>query len=146
MPYQYHEELLLPHAREPVFHFLASAENLNLLTPPWVKFSIVTPTPIEMGLGAIIDYRISLYRVPFKWKSKISVWDPPYEFCDFQVGGPYRYWLHRHTFEETPEGTLVTDHVDYRVPFGWPVEHLFMARELRRIFGYRRKLLLEIFS
>ena len=84
--------------------------------------------------------------MPFKWKSEISVWDPPYEFCDFQVSGPYRYWLHRHTFEETSEGTLVTDHVDYRVPFGWPVEHLFMARELRRIFGYRRKRLLEMFS
>ena len=146
MPYQYHEKLLLPHPREPVFHFFASVENLDLLTPPWVRFSIVTPTPIEMGLGTIIDYRISLYRVPFKWKSEISVWDPPYEFCDFQVSGPYRYWLHRHTFEETPEGTLVTDHVDYRVPFGWPVEHLFVARELRRIFSYRRKRLLEIFS
>ena len=77
MPYQYHEELLLPHPREPVFHFFSSAENLNLLTPPWVRFSIVTPTPIEMGLGTIIDYRISLYRAPFKWKSEISVWNPP---------------------------------------------------------------------
>ena len=113
MIYQLHEELTLKHPREQVFEFFCSAENLNLMTPPWVRFSIVTPTPIEMGLGTIIDYRISLYRVPFKWRSEISVWDPPYSFCDFQVSGPYRYWLHRHTFEETPEGTLVTDRVDY---------------------------------
>ena len=146
MTYQYHEELLLPHAREPVFRFFSTPENLDLLTPPWVKFSILTPTPIEMGLGAIIDYRISLHRVPFKWKSEISVWKPPFEFCDIQVKGPYRYWLHRHTFEDTPNGTLVTDHVDYWVPFGWPVERLFVARELRQIFRHRRMRLLEIFS
>ena len=146
MIYHLHEELLLNHPREQVFEFFCSAENLNLMTPPWVRFSIVTPTPIEMRLGTIIDYRISLYRVPFKWRSEISVWDPPHEFCDSQVSGPYRYWLHRHTFVETGEGTLVTDHVDYRVPYGWPVQKLFVARELRRIFGYRRKRLLEIFS
>ena len=145
MAFQVHQEQLLSYPIEQVFRLLASPENLNLLTPPWVKFSILSPQPIEMAVGTIIEYRIRLRGVPVNWRSEITEWQPPFAFCDVQLRGPYRFWVHRHTFEEKPGGTLVTDHVDYRVPGGAVINRLFVAGELRRIFGYRKTRLHELF-
>ena len=146
MPFQLHQEQLLRYPLEQVFDFFSAAENLDLLTPPWVRFSILTPLPIEMAVGTIIDYRIRLRGVPVTWRSEITEWQPPLAFCDEQRRGPYRFWIHRHTFQETPDGTLVTDHVDYGVLGGALVNRLFVARELRRIFDYRKARLTELFS
>ena len=145
MAFQIHQEQLLAYPREHVFRFFAAAENLNLLTPPWLGFNILTPLPIEMAVGAIIEYRIRLRGLPLTWRSEITEWQPPYSFCDEQRRGPYRSWIHRHTFEERPDGTLVTDHVDYRVLGGTLVNRLFVAGELRRIFDYRKATLAELF-
>ena len=145
MALQIHQEQLLKRPIEQVFAFFAQAENLNLLTPPWVRFSILTSMPIEMAVGTIIEYRIRLRGVPVKWRSEITEWDPPFAFCDEQRRGPYRFWIHRHTFEERPDGTLVTDHVDYGVLGGALVNRLLVAGELRRIFDYRRERLAELF-
>ena len=145
MAFQLHQEQLLSYPIEQVFRFFASPENLNLLTPPWVNFSILSPQSIEMAVGTIIEYRIRLRGVPVTWRSEITEWQPPFAFCDMQLRGPYRFWIHRHTFEEKPGGTLVTDHVDYGVLGGALVNRLFVAGELKRIFGYRKTRLHELF-
>ena len=145
MAFQVHQEQLLSYPIEQVFRFFASPENLNLLTPPWANFSILSPQPIEMVVGTIIEYRIRLRGVPVNWRSEITEWQPPFAFCDVQRRGPYRFWVHRHTFEEKPGGTLVTDHVDYGVLGGALVNRLFVAGELRRIFTYRKTRLHELF-
>ena len=145
MAFQIRQEQLLRYPREQVFQFFASAENLNLLTPPWVGFTLLSPLPIEMAVGAIIEYRIRLRSIPVTWRSEITEWQPPFAFCDEQRRGPYRFWIHRHTFEERTDGTLVTDHVDYGVPGGALVNRIFVAGELRRIFAYRKARLTEIF-
>ena len=145
MAFQVHQEQLLSYPIEQVFRFFASPENLNLLTPPWVNFSILSPQSIEMAVGTIIEYRIRLRGVPVTWRSEITEWQPPFAFCDVQLRGPYRFWVHRHTFEERPDGTLVTDHVDYGVLGGALVNRLFVAGELKRIFGYRKTRLHELF-
>ncbi len=145
MAFQVHQEQLLSYPIEQVFRFFASPENLNLLTPPWVNFSILSPQSIEMAVGTIIEYRIRLRGVPVTWRSEITEWQPPFAFCDVQLRGPYRFWVHRHTFEEKPGGTLVTDHVDYGVLGGALVNRLFVAGELKRIFGYRKTRLYELF-
>ena len=145
MAFQVHQEQLLSYPIEQVFRFFASPENLNLLTPPWVNFSILSPQSIEMAVGTVIEYRIRLRGVPVTWRSEITEWQPPFAFCDVQLRGPYRFWVHRHTFEEKPGGTLVTDHVDYGVLGGALVNRLFVAGELKRIFGYRKTRLHELF-
>lgn len=120
-------------------------ENLEALTPPWLHFNILTSLPIEMGQGTRISYRIRIRGVPVRWVSEITEWNPPYSFEDTQIRGPYRKWVHRHGFEETPEGTVATDDVSYRVPGGALVNRLLVSGELRRIFDCRRARLLEIF-
>ena len=137
--------LLLRHDRDRVFDFFSRAENLELLTPPWVHFSVLTPLPIEMAQGTVISYRIRLRGIPVGWTSEITDWEPPFQFTDTQVRGPYRRWVHRHVFEETAEGTLAIDEVDYQVLGGWLVNRLFVAGQLRRVFEYRRARVLELF-
>ena len=136
----------LGHPREQVFEFFSKAENLGLLTPPWLRFTIVSPLPIEMKVGALIEYQIRLHGIPLKWTSEITEWEPPHMFEDTQVRGPYRKWVHRHTFEETDEGTVVTDEVRYAVLGGAIINKLFVGGQVRKIFDYRKAKLKELFG
>lgn len=136
----------VPRPRPEVFAFFADAGNLEALTPPWLRFEILTPRPIEMRPGALIDYRIHLRVIPLKWQTRITVWEPPHRFVDEQLKGPYRLWLHEHTFKEDGDGTLVGDFVRYAVPFGALANWLVVRRDVERIFAYREKRLGEIFG
>lgn len=127
---------------EQAFEFYGSADNLERITPPWLDFEITTPKPIEMGAGTLLDYRLRLHRIPIRWQTRIETWEPPRGFIDTQVKGPYSLWEHTHTFtEDGPGATIIADRVRYSIPFG-PLgviaDRLFVRRDLRRIFDYRR--------
>lgn len=129
----------LPLSVEEVFEFFSDAGNLERITPPELHFRILTPLPIEMDQGTLIDYRIRLQGVPFRWRTEISEWEPPHAFTDRQLRGPYHTWVHRHTFLPTAWGTLMTDQVDYRLPL-WPFGewvHPLVGRSIHRIFAFR---------
>src|SRR5688572_24197584 len=96
----------LPRPVEEVFPFFGNAHNLDVLTPPWLHFEILTPPPIGMRVGALIDYRISLRGLPMTWRTRITVWEPNRRFVDEQLRGPYREWIHTHDFEHVAGGTL----------------------------------------
>ena len=143
--FRFTTSLVLPYHLPEVFAFFSDACNLDPLTPPWVHFSILTPLPIDMRRGLVIRYRIRVRGVPLRWDSEITHWEPPYRFTDEQLRGPYRQWVHRHEFEETPDGTRATDDVTYRVLGGSLVNRLYVAPELRRIFAYRENVLSDLF-
>jgi ligand-binding SRPBCC domain-containing protein len=136
----------LPRPRPEVFAFFGDAGNLEVLTPPWLHFQILTPMPIAMHEGTILDYRIRLHGIPVRWKTEITAWEPPFRFVDEQRRGPYRLWIHEHSFEEVEGGTVVTDHVRYRVPGGALVNRLLVARDLRAIFSFRSEALVGRFG
>lgn len=125
-----------------VFSFYADAGNLERITPPWLGFEVTTPRPIEMGVGALIEYRLRLHGVPVRWRTRIEAWDPPHRFVDAQLNGPYALWNHTHTFWSDGDGaTVLGDRVRYAIPFGPLGEvarELFVERDLARIFDYRR--------
>ena len=139
-------ELRLPRPREEVFRFFADAFNLEAITPPWLRFRVLTPGPIQMQKGTRIHYRLKLHGIPIRWESEITVWNPPFCFVDEQRTGPYRRWIHEHRFQEESGETFVTDHVEYSVPGGSLVNRLFVAPDLHNIFEFRRRILLEIFG
>ena len=139
-------ELWLPQPPAEVFPFFADASNLERLTPPSLRFQILTPSPIEMVVGTLIDYRIRLRGIPMRWQSEITEWEPPHRFVDEQRRGPYRQWIHEHTFTAQNGGTLAVDIVQYAVLGGVTIQRLFVAPELRRIFDYRNATLENYFS
>ncbi len=122
-----------------VFDFFADARNLQVLTPEWLNFCILTPGPIQMQQGTIIEYRLRLRGFPLRWRSEITVWEPPWRFVDEQRRGPYRLWIHEHRFAARDGGTVVTDLVRYAPPGGRLVDRLFVRPDLERIFRYRRE-------
>ena len=139
-------ELWLPHQPQDVFPFFADAFNLERLTPPSLGFQVLTPPPIEMRVGTLIDYRVRLRGIPMRWQSEITEWEPPHRFVDEQRRGPYRQWIHEHTFTSQDGGTMAKDTVRYAVLGGAIVQRLFVASELKRIFQYRNAALKDHFS
>lgn len=127
------------------FAFFADAVNLERLTPPWVRFSIVTPLPIVMQAGLEIDYRIRLRGVPLAWTSRIDVWDPPRRFVDRQIAGPYLWWRHEHRFELAGTGTRVIDEIEYLPRVAWLTAYI-VRRDVERIFRYRQDALDDVFD
>ena len=130
---------------EEMFPFFADPGNLEQLTPPWLHFHIVSPA-VEMRAGARIDYRLRIHGIPLTWQSEITVWEPPFRFVDVQTRGPYRAWIHEHTFESRNGGTLMRDHVQYAVTGGALVRKLVVAPDLEKIFNFRRVRLESIFG
>ena len=128
-----------------VFDFFSNAHNLAVITPPWLRFEVLTPAPIEMDVGTRIDYRLKLRGLPIRWQSEITEWNPPYTFADEQRRGPYRRWQHTHTFDETEDGVVVGDVVEYAVWGGGLVDKFFVRPDIEKIFAYRAEQLDEIF-
>lgn len=131
----------LPGTPGEVFPFFADAANLEAITPSWLHFRIVTPQPVAMHAGALIEYRLRLHGLPVRWRTRIEEWDPGVRFVDQQISGPYALWHHTHEF--TPDGdghTLMRDVVRYALPFGALGElarRAFVGRDLERIFAFR---------
>jgi ligand-binding SRPBCC domain-containing protein len=122
------------------FEFFADARNLEAVTPPWLRFRVVTPEPIVMGVGTVIEYRLRLHGLPVRWLARIEVWEPGRHFVDAQLDGPYRLWRHIHTFEPCEAGTLMRDVVEYALPYGplGTLAHVTLVRrDLDRIFEFR---------
>lgn len=141
MRHVFEQEQLVRRTRGEVFAFFADAANLERITPATLHFEIRSPQPIAMRAGAIIDYQLSLFGLTFQWRTLIESFDPESGFVDVQTKGPYRTWRHSHEFSDAPGGTLVRDRVEYEVPFGLFGElarRLFVARQIRHIFEFRR--------
>ena len=142
---EFSAELWLPLPPEELFPFFANAANLDALTPPWLNFKIVTPPPIAMREGALIDYRLRVRGLPLRWRTRINLWQPPHRFVDEQIRGPYRQCIHEHTFEARDGGTLARDQVSYAVPFDFLVHRWLVRPDVEKIFGYRAQELRKQF-
>jgi len=147
--WQFEQVQFIPRPRSEVFDFFSNAANLERLTPALLKFRILTPLPIEMCEGALIDYQLKLYGLPVRWRTRIESYEPEERFIDTQLKGPYRYWHHLHEFKEHQGGTEMRDLVNYELPFG-PLgsiaRALFVKRSLADIFKHRRQVIHSLFA
>jgi ligand-binding SRPBCC domain-containing protein len=137
-------EQVIPLSRARTFAFFADALNLEAITPGFLHFRVLTEPPIVMQVGTLLAYRLSLFGIPFHWRTLIEQWSPEAAFVDRQLAGPYRFWHHTHTFTElAPDRTLMRDKVLYRLPygiFGRLAQALFVKRMLKIIFDYRSQM------
>jgi ligand-binding SRPBCC domain-containing protein len=144
-----HREQRLPGTPEEVFAFFADARNLEAITPPLLRFRVVTPEPIVMRRGTLIRYRLRVRGVPVSWLTEIEDWDPPHRFVDRQLKGPYALWHHTHTFQADGAQTVMRDTVRYRVgfgPLGVLADRLLVRRDVARIFDFRAQRVRELLA
>ena len=139
----------IPRPRAEVFRFFEDASNLERITPPFLRFAILTEQPIVMREGALIDYSIALFALPLRWRTRIESYEAPERFVDCQIRGPYRSWRHSHElFPNGPDATIMVDRVEYEMPLG-PLgsfaKVIFVKRTLDRIFDYRRDAIARLF-
>lgn len=147
--YELHREQVVRRPIGDVFPFFADAGNLDALTPPWLAFEILTPQPVEMRPGCVLDYRLRWHGWPLRWRTLIEVWEPPARFVDVQLRGPYRLWHHTHAFTPVAGGTRLTDHVRYALPLG-PLgrlaHRLAVRRDIETIFDFRGERIGALFG
>ncbi len=147
-----HELLMeqwVPRPIDEIFSFFGDAQNLELLTPPHLRFKVLGSSTSSLESGTLIDYKLQLHGIPFRWQSLIGEWNPVTHFSDTQIRGPYKKWHHTHTFIEQNGGTLIRDHALYRLPFGAPgdtVAYFLVKKDLEKIFGYRFAKVRELFG
>jgi ligand-binding SRPBCC domain-containing protein len=136
----------IPRPLDEVSRFFSDVGNLERITPPELRFRILTPLPVEIHHGALIDYRLSLFGVPFDWRTEITCWEPPHRFVDTQLSGPYRQWVHLHEFTPERDGTRMRDRVDYMLPLGvlGLAGQPLVRRQLDRIFDFREAAIREL--
>lgn len=142
----FESEVNIPRPLDEVFAFFSDARNLELITPPALGLRVVNPGGIEMRPGALIDYTLKVRGVPMRWRTKITVWEPGRRFVDEQLKGPYRQWIHEHTFRTHPEGTWMRDEVRYRVPLDWMVHGWLVRPDIERIFAFRSSVIQKQFA
>jgi ligand-binding SRPBCC domain-containing protein len=138
--YLLERDQLIPRPLSETFDFFARAENLEKITPPWLNFRICSQLPIEMCVGAKIDYTIRLAGVPLSWQTRITTWAPERCFIDVQEHGPYSLWEHTHFFTPNESSVLMTDRVRYALPLGFlgrAVNAVAVRSALAAIFDYR---------
>jgi len=138
--YRYHSEIRLDASLEDVWDFFTRPENLERLTPPSMGMEMLTKTEEKMQIGQTISYRVKpLLGLPMVWKAEIEAMESLSFFIDRQLEGPYAYWRHIHRFEESEDGVLCSDDIDYRLPFG-PLGRLgngFIKKQMDELFQYR---------
>jgi ligand-binding SRPBCC domain-containing protein len=140
-------EQRLPGSPDDVFAFFADARNLEAITPPLLRFRVVTPEPILMGRGTLIRYKLRVRGLPIGWLTQIMAWDPPHRFVDEQLEGPYALWHHTHTFEADGDETIMRDVVRYAIgfgPLGVLADALVVRRDVARIFDFRAQRVREL--
>jgi len=149
LSYTLQREQWVPRPLDEIFAFFSDARNLETLTPAWLKFKILTPGPITVATGTHIQYRLSWHGLPLRWTTEITRWNPPAEFEDIQLSGPYKLWRHTHGFRAHNGGTQMTDTVEYDLPFGFlgrMAHALQVRRNVEKIFDYRYDRIREMFG
>lgn len=147
--YHLHREQVVPVERDEVFRFFEQPENLARITPPSMDFVILTPTPISMKEGAVIDYTVKALGARMHWRTLITDYEPPHKFVDVQIKGPYILWHHTHRFIAEGAHTRLIDDVRYALPFGpfGRMAHtLLVQRQLKQIFDHRHRVVADMFG
>ncbi|HZT33987.1 MAG TPA: SRPBCC family protein [Bryobacteraceae bacterium] len=142
--YTLQTELTLPVSVQEAFQIFEDPYNLARITPPWLRFEITSRERVRMRRGAEITYRISWLRIPIRWRTVITEYEPPFYFVDEQAEGPYRLWRHHHELWPIEEGTVIRDRVEYALPLGLLgrlAHFLLVRRQLDGIFAYRQAAL-----
>jgi ligand-binding SRPBCC domain-containing protein len=149
MVHYLHRTQIIPAPLEKVWDYFSDPRNLDLMTPPDMRFRILTDPLPRMYQGQIIEYRVEFIKgLPSLWVTEIAHVRELEYFVDEQRLGPYRFWYHEHSFQPVDGGILMTDKVTYSIGFGPLGDFLnavWISRRLKGIFDFREQKMNEIF-
>ena len=107
-------------------------------------------TVTKMYPGMIITYKVSpLWGIKMNWMTEITQVKENEYFVDEQRFGPYALWHHQHHFKEVDGGVLMTDLLNYAVPYGFVgriANKLLVASQIKKIFDYREEAIEHLFG
>ncbi|MBC7775744.1 MAG: SRPBCC family protein [Phycisphaerae bacterium] len=143
----------LPISPEKVWDFFSNPMNLKVITPEHLGFHVTSDPDFsarKMYAGQVITYTVKpILGIPLFWMTEITHVQEDQFFVDEQRVGPYALWQHQHHFKTIPGGVEMTDLIHYRLPLGWLGDFanwLFVRRQLKGIFDFRTKKLVELFG
>lgn len=142
-------EQQVPRQLPEVFEFFSRAENLEILTPPWLNFKILEVKPQPVRQGTLINYSLRVHGIPLRWTSEIVEWEPPHLFVDLQLCGPYKLWRHEHHFEPREGGTLISDTISLALPLGFLGQLAYKIKvqsDVQEIFAFREEKICALFG
>jgi ligand-binding SRPBCC domain-containing protein len=142
---------IIPASLAEAWAFFSSPVNLAKITPPYMKFKIVSISGGDtMYAGQVIRYRVNAFPfVRVGWVTEITHVSEPNHFIDEQRVGPFSLWHHQHHFRQHPEGVEMIDELTYALPFGiiGRLGHaVLVRRQLNAIFEFRSAVLKQIFQ
>jgi ligand-binding SRPBCC domain-containing protein len=148
--FQINRRQRLPLSIEEAWTFFSNPRNLQKITPPSLRFEVLSDLPESIYPGLLITYRIRPFLgIPLKWITEITHVIEPHLFIDEQRFGPYRFWQHQHHFRQITGGVEVRDLVQYSLyggPFASVIDMVTVRKQLTSIFDYRREYLEKTFG
>ncbi len=130
--------------------FFSNPANLAEITPANLNFKILSKNLGHMYAGQIVEYKVHpLFGIPLYWMTEITHVEHHKFFVDEQRFGPYTMWHHQHHFKEVDGGVEMIDLVHYKLPFwflGDFANTLFVKKQLKGIFDYRFKKVIDMFG
>jgi ligand-binding SRPBCC domain-containing protein len=148
-PFVFRAEQFVPRPIAEVFDFFSNAENLQVITPKWLHFRILSVDPVPLRKGTRLHYSLRWGIFPIRWTTEIVEWEPPHRFVDVQLKGPLKLWHHEHRFVAEGAGTRILDKVQYALPLGvlGRIAHWAkVRRDVEGIFEYRRVIIEKRFG
>lgn len=141
----------LPLSLEASWDFFSSPDNLKIITPEHLDFTITnTQQGKKMYPGQIITYTIRpILHIPIQWVTEITHIDKPHYFIDEQRFGPYTFWHHEHHFTPSAGGVEMTDIIYYKLPFGIlgkALNAIKVQKDIEKIFSYRKEKMQQLFG
>jgi ligand-binding SRPBCC domain-containing protein len=129
-----------------VFDFLTVPANLIEVTPPEFNARLLE-APARLHLGARVVVQARRWGFAQRMVSEVTALEPNRLMVDEQREGPFPKWKHTHLLEAVPDGTCMTDHIEFETPsgmLGFLLTPQVVLSELREIFAYRERRFKEL--
>ena len=144
----FRRSVLLPATPDEVYAFHEDPRNISRISPPSLTVESVECT-VPAAPGGRFRIRLRQFGMPLDWT---GVWEEavvPSRLVDGAISSPFRHWRHHHLFDEAPGGTLMTDLVEYAMPFGvigWILDRTVMRVIFAAMFRARHSATRAWFS
>lgn len=125
-----------------MWRFHLDTRNAPIISPAAATF-LAIEGDFPVTEGGVVHLTVKQPPMPIaqRWRVRIAEIVENRLVVDVAEKSPFAAWRHEHRFEDLGEGrTRMTDHVEYRLPFG-PigrlVDRLFVRRQLDGMFAER---------